>query len=557
MYRRIIMITSVQPDLFRDYHLDRELPDLIPLFTEVENILMNEAIRLEELTGRRGTEAVLLTRVAEQLGSLLEEPHTIPERLHRYKDNISTLAAWILSIKEQPLELDYILVQSPDEEFQRVRATFFERIVHEARSFIGSFFQNYTNVGNKFDEKESINVWVGTGRDQANLLKTMIDDLFTPETGITVNLSLVQGALLQATMAGQGPDVALSVGRGEPVNLALRGALEPLDGYEGFQEVSERFMKTAMVPYELNGHYYALPETQTFFMMFYRQDIFEDLGIEQPHTWGQFYRIAPIIHRNNMQIGLPYMTVDAFSLIGAGMGAQSILPTLVMQNGGSFYNEDLTATAFDDPVVFRAFKEWTEFYTQHGFPLFKDDYSRFRTGELPVTITHYSFYNMLSVAAPEIRNLWEMVPIPGIEDDKGNIIRSTGASGGASIMFSTTKDKDAAWKFLEWWSSAEAQGRFANEIEAVMGPAGRYTPANVEAFKRIPWSHKEQRLLLTQWENVIEIPEVPGGYYTQRNIDNAFRASVFRLQNPREMFNYWSIETNNEIMRKRIEFGLE
>ncbi len=558
IYRKIIMITSVQPDLFRDYYLEKQIPDLITSLNGIENELRNEALKIENATGQKGSEAVLLERVSEQLESLAKEPDTIPERLTKFKDNIASLSALALKIKEQPLELDYIMIASPEKKFPAAKANIVQKVIHEIRAFFGSFFEDYTNIGNVSDKSERIDVWLGLGRDQAYVLKGMIDDMFTPQTGIDVNLSLVQGALLQAVMAGKGPDVALNVGRGEPVNLALRGALVPLDDFDGFEEVTHRFMDDAMLPYEFNGHYYALPETQVFFMMFYRKDIFNELGIQVPETWEDMYRIVPKIQASNMNIGLPYVLIDAYSLLNMGMGAQSIFPTILLQQGETFYNNEHSSTNLDSPAVLEAFKEWTEFYTRYGIPLFKDDYSRFRIGEMPIVISQYPFYNLLTVAAPEIRNLWEMVLIPGVLAENGEIDRSTSASGTGSIIIDkNNKNKDASWEFLKWWTSAEVQARFGNEIETVMGPAGRYTPANVEALDFIPWSYKESDLIKEQWGHVIEIPEVPGGYYTQRNLDNAFRATVFRYENPREMLNYWNREINEEIERKRIEFGLD
>ena len=70
---------------------------------------------------------------------------------------------------------------------------------HEASTFFSSFFIDYNNIGNVTDEKNqrSITVWIGSGRDQANTIKAMIDETFTPETGINVNLKLVNmGTLL-------------------------------------------------------------------------------------------------------------------------------------------------------------------------------------------------------------------------------------------------------------------------------------------------------------------------------------------------------------------------
>lgn len=62
---------------------------------------------------------------------------------------------------------------------------------------------------------------------------------------------------------------------------------------------------------------------------------------------------------------------------------------------------------------------------------------------------------------------------------------------------------------------------------------------------------------MSQWTLVVEIPEVLGGYYTSRNIDNAFKAVIYDNDNYREALNYWNRKTNEEIGRKRKEFGLE
>ena len=58
--------------------------------------------------------------------------------------------------------------------------------------------------------------------------------------------------------------------------------------------------------------------------MFYRTDIFEELGIEPPETWEDLYRIIPVLQRNNMEIGLPYQQMDGQNLIDAGMDYQAV-----------------------------------------------------------------------------------------------------------------------------------------------------------------------------------------------------------------------------------------
>ena len=71
-----------------------------------------------------------------------------------------------------------------------------------------------------------------------------------------------------------------------------------------------------------------------------------------------------------------------------------------------------------------------------------------------------------------------------------------------------------------------------------------------------PWTNDEAQLILEQWTEVEEIPEIAGGYYVSRNIDNAFRAATISYKNPRESLNYYIRQTQTEITRKRRELGL-
>ncbi len=56
-------------------------------------------------------------------------------------------------------------------------------------------------------------MWVSRGRDWAQIIKQMIDEDFTPETGIKVNVNVIPAGemqvLLLANTSGLAPDVAL------------------------------------------------------------------------------------------------------------------------------------------------------------------------------------------------------------------------------------------------------------------------------------------------------------------------------------------------------------
>jgi ABC-type glycerol-3-phosphate transport system substrate-binding protein len=324
----------------------------------------------------------------------------------------------------------------------------------------------------------------------------------------------------------------------------MRGALVPMDGFGGFEQTSRNFMPGALTPYQYEGGTYALPETQSFDMLFYRTDVFDELGLTPPETWEDFYYVLSVLQRNNLLTGIPE--------------SQRMFEALLYQNGASLYAADLTRTAFDKPEALTAFEQWTGLYAKYSLPLVFDFFNRFRSGEMPMAIVPYTQCNYLSGAAPEIKGLWDFAPVPGTADANGNVINSEAAMGTGCVI--VAKDDASRYQdvfdFLSWWVSADAQAQFGLELENLMGAAARYPTANVEAFERLPWEPEQMDALITQWERVVEAPQIPGGYYVGRNISFAFRAVVYQNANERETLYKYDKEMNKEIIRKRIEFNL-
>ncbi len=65
----------------------------------------------------------------------------------------------------------------------------------------------------------------------------------------------------------------MQMGEDVPVNYAMRGAAYDLTQFPDFEEVAKRFRESALTPYRYDGGVYALPEQQSFPMLFYRKDI--------------------------------------------------------------------------------------------------------------------------------------------------------------------------------------------------------------------------------------------------------------------------------------------
>lgn len=545
IYRKILMLTGPEPDIYRDYDFKRELPDVLEALAEQSAALQDIQARIVAIVGAKGAGTAVLERAISRIDSMLADTQTIPAKFKDFKENVIGLGAWLLAAQAQPLEIDYMLISAPEQKLPKAGSGLVAGWRYSISSFAASFFNNYDAIGDVFDTNEALKVWIPTGRDQAQILKQLIDNYFTPQTGIQVNLSLVPPeSVLPATLAGKGPEVVLSVGASDPVNYAIRKAVVDLRQFADYEQVAARFHPSATVPYAFNGGAYALPETQTFPMLFYRTDILEDeLGLEAFDTWPDIFRALPEIQKRYMEFALP-STMQSYAM-------------LLYQNGGSFYDGQGTATRIGDETGIESFKQWTKFYTSYKLPLSYDMATRFRSGEMPIGIADYTFYNLLSVFAPEIEGLWKFVPVPGTMQEDGTIDRSSPGSGTGSIMLESARNKEHAWAFLKWWTDAQTQVMFGRELESIMGAAARYPTANLEALDQMPWHVKDAASIAEQWDSVFGIPEVPGGYIVPREIDFAFRSVVLSGNDPREaMLDYAEI-ADMEIAKKRREFGLE
>lgn len=553
VYRRIIMVTSTGPDLYRDYKLENEITGLQDTLQELSERLASLADRFDTINGSKSTQSEPLRRASEQLAAFAKKTSEIPKRLVNFRENIAMLSTWLLGSVEQPLEIDYFMIHSSDSELPTPNGGFWANLQFGFLRFIAAFKSDYNSMSD-YDAETAISVWSAEGRDQVQILKDMITDGFTSETGIQVNLNLVQSGFVEATLSGNGPDIAIGTARGQPVNLASRGALIDLASFPGYAEVQKRFSPGAEIPYRYNDSIYALPLTQTFLMMFYRTDIFKELGLEIPQTWSEVFDVAAVLQRRNMTMGLPYTAITAQGAVDLGVGAKDIYPALLMQYGGDFYAKDLSRTALDSRAALDAFKVWTSFYTKYGFELSYDFNTRFRSGEMPLAIASFGMYGVLTAAAPEIRNQWAMVPVPGIPE--GNTInRAGGASGSAVVMFKDAEDRDGCWEFMEWLTRTETQASFGNSVESLLGASARYPTANLEAFDLLNWSKSEREVLSAQRREVVEIPEVPGSYFLSRCLDNAFRDVLFNSSNPRIALERENININRELARKQLELG--
>lgn len=559
-YRQIRQITGPDPDEYNNYMIDTAIPSIVPDFKEYAKTLRDKKAEIEKLSGSGGTEAETLEKMAIVLDKCIKKPDLMPEMMSQIKDNITSVSSFVNQYREQPLEVDMIEVATSDQDFTSCDKSFFGSLGFGFKGFIGSFFEDYNALS---DEDESaMECWVMLGRDNAEALQQLISSEYNPTAKTKINLKLVQGGIVEATFAGKGPDLALFMGGDFPIQLAARGVLTDLTTFSDFDEVKTRFADDATVLYQYNGGTYGLPCDQTFPMLFYRSDILSEYGIDPAtdlNTWDGLLNCLPTLQRNYLEVGLilPVMTsTGGTTQVSAITEPGNTFAMLLLQQGLNYYNEEQTKTTFDTQEAVNAFDTWTKFYTTYSFQQTYDAFTRFRTGDMPVVIQNYTFYNQLSVAAPEIKGCWGFQPVPGTVQEDGTINHAANSNGSGAIIFTKAADQEGAWDFIKWFTSTDAQVKYGNNIESILGTMGRYATANEEALQQLSWTTSEVNLLLDQLNSQVEIPIIPASYGVTRNVMNAFRAVVNDYDNARDTLFWYNKDINDEITRKLEDLGL-
>ena len=557
IYRKLLVLTGVNPDRFRDYKLNQIYPEAIQAMDLESKRLYRIVDEIVATTGEKSDRAAAAQTLATQLEQFVESNERITESFVNFKDNITSLGTAMQNMSESKLDVDLIMVTGENVQIPAVHETIFQSIGHEIRSCVSSFFVDYNSLGDKYENTDDVlEIWITTGRDQSTVLKTMVDDTFTAKTGIKVNVKLVLAeAILPAVVAGNGPDIVLSVSGWFAVNYAMRNAVEDLTQFGDFDEIVKPFQASILEPLTYNDSrhkgIYGLPETQNFPVLFYRADVMEEIGLPIPQTWDELIAELPTIQGNSLEVGINFPDITLNPDISA-------FDSMLFQNGGEIYDEDAKHTLIDSEAGVAAFKQYMSLYNDYGLPVVFDFISRFRSGQMPLGVSSYATYNTLMISAPEIRGLWDFTLLPGTQRENGTIDRTAQTDGLCCMMVATNNEqmKNNAWEFMKWWVNADTQVRFGREMESILGASARYQTANQDALRQLAWSKKQLKVLQEQMAYTKGFPEIAGGYSTTRHITNAIRKVINTKEDPRETLLNYARTINEEIRIKRREFNL-
>ncbi|WP_249313041.1 extracellular solute-binding protein [Lederbergia citrea] len=546
-------LTGNQNDRSRGWKISEYIPD-------IEDRLANWADQLEEesryvtrlSTGKQSKDIVSLNMAVQKLRTLNEKPDEIPNRLTELTEGSSSVAqllgSLLLELPKQPLLVDRFYVHGSDQ-IPAANAGFWKKTTDSITRFIHSFSAGNYSAANA--DGKTIEIWVNRPRQYVELIQNLADQTFTPKSGIHVKFSIMpdEGKLILASAANNQPDIAIGISNWLPYELSMRGAAVDLHEFEDFEAYSKQFSPGAFLPLMIDDSVYALPETQDFYVQFYRKDILNALNVPVPDTWDDVVKILPELQRYGM---------NYYSPIAGAVGFKPFQTTapFIYQFQGDLYEEDGMKTAIGEEESLRAIQFMANLNTIYSMPMqVPNFYNHFRYSTLPIGISNFTTYIQLTAAAPEIAGWWDIAPHPGITQPDGTVERWATGSGQSAMIFKGTKDREKSWEFLKWWMSTETQTEFASSLQTLYGPEYMWNTANIEAFKKLPWPEEHKDKILEQWEYLKEVPKTPGAYMVERELSNIWNRIVFDGENTRSAVDDSVITINREISRKMEEFG--
>lgn len=553
-YLHVIQLTGQSPYKYIDYQIDEKIPEFRENMAAEADRLDAIADKIVEITGEKGENTALLSKMAVEARNLSNDPESVTSELAQLKNNISAVGTWLVRVSEMPLELDSLSISSYEATLPDTTDSFLAGLSNGTLRFFASFFIDTNSVGeSEGKDHETLTVWVASyGKEQAQIIQNLVDNNFSPQSDIPVSIQLIPAdVVLRAALAGNGPDVVIGLSQSTLQDFAMRQATVDLSTLEGYSEVAQVFPQSALSTATYNGGVYGLPETANFLMMFYRQDILDELGLKAPVTWTEFIEMIPVLQQHNYGAYVPNAYLNDAS------GNLNFYQSLIFQYGGDIYkgegSEYGISSALSDKEAMEAFKDYTDLYTNYGLDVQVDFSNRFRTGEVPVGITNYTTFCQLEIFAPEIKGQWSFTQIPGKEQEDGTVNNMVLVDTVDSVIMEQTDSLPEAWEFLKWWMSTDTQLEYCQTVESVMGTAARIASANPSVIRQLPWSNSELDSILAQYENSSGIPAVPGYYMTSRMISYAFSDVISNNANSRESLYLNTESINKELTRKRTE----
>ncbi len=292
--------------------------------------------------------------------------------------------------------------------------------------------------------------WVGDSPQMQGFVK----DFEKLHPNITVQLQAVSSSnatnkLIVQVAGNTAPDVAF-VDSSAVTEFGSRNALVNLDNYMAGSPTSQasEFVPAFLQMNQYQGSTYGLPYDGETTAMFYRKDLFDAAGLTYPTqdwTWDQFQSDAQkLTDTAQKQYGFAVFAPES----------EYYWEPFLWQAGGHLTSADGNSVAFNSPQgiqsadFFVGLKQYSppDYYGQTSW----DGRVAFATGKVAMYEAGSWFGGEMNSSFPQIKGKWDVVPLPS-----GPAGCATTVAGDSLVMFSQSKNQDAAWLWMQYLTQAE------------------------------------------------------------------------------------------------------
>ena len=256
-------------------------------------------------------------------------------------------------------------------------------------------------------------------------------------------------------------------------DLAQAGALEPLDAYVDRYSYRDELNKIAPTFRDnwtmANGRIYAFPDDGDVLILYYRKDIFGDPRIKSafkakhgyelapPKTWKQFDEIGSFLTENLKREG-----VYGASSVRDPAFAQYMFQERFRNEGGKFFDAETMKATINSPIGERVLTEMRDEnrFMPPGVETFKfaENLALFQNGEAAMTISWPPVGRWAAGYGANEKAL-AFVPKSKVAGKVGYALPPGGhpelAIGHALSVSSTSRNKEAAYLFIQWLNSED------------------------------------------------------------------------------------------------------
>jgi multiple sugar transport system substrate-binding protein len=274
--------------------------------------------------------------------------------------------------------------------------------------------------------------------------------------GITVKFEVVPWDVLLQKLttditAGTNADLSI-IGTRWLIDFVQQDVAEPLDGYIK-PDFKDRFIDTFLSPSIMEGKTYGLPIAASARAMYYNKELFEKAGIAKPPaTWTELQEDA----RKIKALG---SGTFGFGLQGKEIETDVYYYYAMWSQGTEILNKDGTS-GLGTPGALEAAKLYKsmidEGLTEPGVTSNnrEDVQNLFKQGKVGMMITAPFLSNQIKDEAPNLK--YGVAAIP----DGPTGARGTYGVTDSIIMFKNSKNKDEAWKLLDFLFTTEQRAKF-------------------------------------------------------------------------------------------------